>query len=121
MSHEGFVKSRTADASLVAEPITIIIQGRKITLSIADAAALCNGLVQAINRVSENETVKQEVDFAWNVAVSVKPRAVMSLPPTKNENLKQEVDFVWNVTVSAKPGSGMSFPPSKLGFVRPEL
>lgn len=51
--HTGSVKSRIHDTCLVAEPVTIAIEGKVIELSLRDAKALLSGLQDAVARVEQ--------------------------------------------------------------------
>jgi hypothetical protein len=81
--HPGSVKSRIHDTCLVAEPVTIAIEGRITELSLRDAKLLLTGLLEAVARVEQAKTKLIGDGFNYNVAVIAKPGAGMSLRRTK--------------------------------------
>lgn len=83
--HCGGVKSVTHATCLVAEPITVTIEGHTTSLSLADARALAAGIAEGVARVEAHETA-----------------------------LKGDGN-TWNLGIIASAGTGMSFQRSKLG------
>ncbi len=81
--HAGGVTSHLDATCLVAEPITVVIDGNVTSLSVEDATRLATGLADAIARVVQHENALKGDGVSYNLAVIGSTRAGMSFLRSK--------------------------------------
>lgn len=81
--HTGGVNSRIHESCLVAEPISVVIDGKVTDLSLADTIALRQGLDDAIERVNASEKALKGDRNDYHLPIIAKPGKGMSLPRSK--------------------------------------
>lgn len=81
-NHTGSVRSRTHDNCLVAEPVSVVIEGQEVALSLSDAKWLLSGLQEAVTRIEDSEK-RLKGDGNYNLAVIGKASGGMFILRTK--------------------------------------